>query len=898
MSSYRRSYARIEQTDRVETSSWSSSYISRLFAGLSFLFVTLWVLKAPLKVILTVFIASLMIVTPYLAYFGDYFRELATDNDKSMAEVLFDYTQNQGCIYRYFVAYPVVYFHYILYLFVPQDKMRWFRCLIGIYVSHIARLSISSVTIVFVFQQRSVFTETDPVLFLLMLTYPAYLAVFIIPAMIYFALERQFSIMFSRLEMDYLPKYKGNARFNKVGLTFNEINKFVGGQRNFPNLSTKQVCDNNLGLLMSSGGGSYAEKNASSQLAANVFVSHARKSSFSELLGAIQYHFRGFAENDRADLRIWLDMLSINQDIRSGQDSDWWCGALQDAIAHAGIEHVLLMFSPWDNPATLTRAWCLWEIFITQLNGRPPQIIMGSEEENRFIYDVLTEPTLLLEVLSSIAVERSEGREEDVRNIHNTIKLTVGIRRVNEAILSCVRGQLLQILMKFVSSNSSGVIDKLRGHRSLCIILLQLGNLKEALKFSLDYLNSVSSSVTRSTIPDELVMMHYIQAEYLRIYVSSCYRPISVSLLSDLKKLELIITEKFYGDCVLLFEVKALLFRKQLETKNYGDAKRLLEDCEKVALTLNLTLPAFSVMTKRLARALIDFYLAAAVYYAIFEIERTQVALNLAGTIAENVLKDTDHLNLEMKFVSAVLARSVDELLDLIALAIKTLGFSHFLTIRFILHSHDVLECSECYDNIWKCHEACKTLFKDDVNHPYLKKIEQIKYAYLCDSVMYLVYILIGFLASSLTLKVVAVEAHAHHGGWALFLLGAFGGYGLTAFLLSLDPIIFKVGSNHWKLLIRSDVKNCRSVIVSSLLCINGINVCGAMLLVVDALEAKTASQKFTPVAIGLLLGLLLSAAFCVVIGMVVRRRKHRAENPAAFDYLCLTSIVERRNET
>ena len=64
---------------------------------------------------------------------------------------------------------------------------------------------------------------------------------------------------------------------------------------------------------------------------------------------------------------IWFDMFSNNQHEAPALDFDWWSTTFKTAIHSFG--RTVMVLKPWNDPITLKRAWCLFEIFCTVQTG-------------------------------------------------------------------------------------------------------------------------------------------------------------------------------------------------------------------------------------------------------------------------------------------------------------------------------------------------------------------------------------------------------------------------------------------------------------------------------------------------------------------------------------------------
>ena len=91
------------------------------------------------------------------------------------------------------------------------------------------------------------------------------------------------------------------------------------------------------------------------------FVSHAWSRPFSDLVDVLDAHARG------QPLYFWLDMFVNCQHKADAMPLDWWTVTFSNAVRQIG--HTLLVLQPWNKPAALERAWCLWELFTTTQTG-------------------------------------------------------------------------------------------------------------------------------------------------------------------------------------------------------------------------------------------------------------------------------------------------------------------------------------------------------------------------------------------------------------------------------------------------------------------------------------------------------------------------------------------------
>ena len=88
-------------------------------------------------------------------------------------------------------------------------------------------------------------------------------------------------------------------------------------------------------------------------------MSHAWKYLFLDVVESLEDFFSASGESDSAV--IWFDLFTNSQHGTSEKPFEWWTNTFLGAIGEIGS--VVMVMHPWDNPVTLTRAWCIFEIY-------------------------------------------------------------------------------------------------------------------------------------------------------------------------------------------------------------------------------------------------------------------------------------------------------------------------------------------------------------------------------------------------------------------------------------------------------------------------------------------------------------------------------------------------------
>ena len=169
-----------------------------------------------------------------------------------------------------------------------------------------------------------------------------------------------------------------------------------------------------------------AKQSATTQLdrvveTATVFISHAWKYKFLDVLDALEDHFK-----DEPDKIIWFDLVSNNQQKATGLSYEWWATTFKDAIEQLG--HTVTIMAPWNDPIPYKRKWCIFEIYCTVISGAKFEIAMSNNEHRAFIEECKHGSTDVINKMLSIvnAEKRESWNPMDKERIHSVIKNEVG----------------------------------------------------------------------------------------------------------------------------------------------------------------------------------------------------------------------------------------------------------------------------------------------------------------------------------------------------------------------------------------------------------------------------------------------------------------------------------------
>ncbi len=177
---------------------------------------------------------------------------------------------------------------------------------------------------------------------------------------------------------------------------------------------------------------------------ATVFISHAWKYKFVDLVDALVKHFS--SPGNSLDTIVWFDVFSVNQHRSGEKDFTWWSGTFQEAIRQFG--RTVMVLSPWQDPIPLTRAWCLWELYSTVITGCVFEVALSDHEEESFFQDIDKDTLGSLNAMKGkIDVARSEcWIPDDREKIFTAIQQQTTFYQLNAVIFKCFRHWMTTLL--------------------------------------------------------------------------------------------------------------------------------------------------------------------------------------------------------------------------------------------------------------------------------------------------------------------------------------------------------------------------------------------------------------------------------------------------------------------
>lgn len=249
--------------------------------------------------------------------------------------------------------------------------------------------------------------------------------------------------------------------FPKHGLKLSGFREFIdlcGGPRELHELTTAVVCEQFVKRFTFSARVSYCTKllAASSEHVgiATHFISHAWRYKFLDTYSAILDHF-----DSEPDAIVWFDVFSNNQHIAPNLDFNWWSTTFQSAIDQFG--HTVVVFSPWNDPIPLTRAWCLYEIYCSALSECKLDVAICARDVADFLDHIARDTEAYFKMLCNIDVRKSESwNPRDKEQIFDAIEKSIGFDNINKMISAKMQKWVTQSLESNLSDSDAEVSVK------------------------------------------------------------------------------------------------------------------------------------------------------------------------------------------------------------------------------------------------------------------------------------------------------------------------------------------------------------------------------------------------------------------------------------------------------
>ncbi|ORY50598.1 TPR-like protein [Rhizoclosmatium globosum] len=194
---------------------------------------------------------------------------------------------------------------------------------------------------------------------------------------------------------------------------------------------------------------------------ANYFISHAWKYKFLDVVDALAQ----FVDSNKLDPEltiVWFDLLSNSQHNTGTKDFTWWTTVFRNAIQKIGS--VVLIMQPWVDPIPLTRAWCVYEIYVANVAESNFYVAMPPSETQIFMDSLKTQTTAYFSLLANLKSRNCmAGNLSDQEAIFDVIQRTIGFSSLDRTVLETLVGWVIGTLQGQITSSmkSQNILDKI-----------------------------------------------------------------------------------------------------------------------------------------------------------------------------------------------------------------------------------------------------------------------------------------------------------------------------------------------------------------------------------------------------------------------------------------------------
>ncbi|KAJ3028850.1 Kinesin light chain 3 [Rhizophlyctis rosea] len=154
----------------------------------------------------------------------------------------------------------------------------------------------------------------------------------------------------------------------------------------------------------------------------------------------------------RDDPYVWFDLFSLPQHTRSTIAADWLQTTFMNAIATMG--NVLMILTPWNDPITLTRAWCVFELYAAAITKSNFHISLPPSDNALFYKSMSHDTNVYYHATAALDAEQSKATEQDdLIAIQTAIRQSVGFAELNRIVLELLFNWMVEVLKEQIRAS-------------------------------------------------------------------------------------------------------------------------------------------------------------------------------------------------------------------------------------------------------------------------------------------------------------------------------------------------------------------------------------------------------------------------------------------------------------
>ncbi|KAJ3287183.1 Kinesin light chain 3 [Borealophlyctis nickersoniae] len=287
------------------------------------------------------------------------------------------------------------------------------------------------------------------------------------------------------------------------------IDEWCGGREKIDGWKTEDVCEKVVKQRTDKSVCDHLVEEDSSEVGrATWFISHAWKYEFLDVVDAVKHHF----ESSTPDVIVWFDLFSNSQHDIATKPFTWYTGTITNAISELGS--VLMILHPWNNPETLKRAWCVFELYACKCDfaiALPPRHTPAFRTSLRDNPEAFNNTLATIKSANSIAFKKS-----DQLTIHKAIRKTVGFSALDRMVLSVLFNWMVSTLRSHIllTEKAGDEVEHAIWLSSLAILFMDQGSYEEAEPLCVDSLE-IFRRVLGGDHPDTLSPINHLARLYM-----------------------------------------------------------------------------------------------------------------------------------------------------------------------------------------------------------------------------------------------------------------------------------------------------------------------------------------------------------------------------------------------
>ncbi|KAJ3033660.1 Kinesin light chain 3 [Rhizophlyctis rosea] len=283
-----------------------------------------------------------------------------------------------------------------------------------------------------------------------------------------------------------------------------------GGRSQFENLTTAEVCERFIKphtALTKSFCDHLLDHDNPAVGPATFLLSHTWQYKFLDIADAAS---KFFTDRDRANKNqlpyewgksynqnrvhpyVWIDLFSLPQHFRQTIEPEWLKTTFTNAISSMG--NVVMVLYPWDRPITLTRAWCVFELYACIKSNSQFHITLPPSQTESMKALIEDNPQSIYQTIAAMKSEDSDATvSADLDAIQTAIRQTVGFAALNTTILDIFFNWLIEYVktLPMYTAYYKDPIRHMRWRSALVDLCLHHGNEDEARTFTMYCLQSM-----------------------------------------------------------------------------------------------------------------------------------------------------------------------------------------------------------------------------------------------------------------------------------------------------------------------------------------------------------------------------------------------------------------------